>query len=355
MQFETTAAGISLLVAGEVSGNPNTVISGVGSVDDAREGDVVLAEDEAYFRKALKTRAACIICGLKASADLNGRTVVRVENPGEAFASVLELFKGEEALPDVGVGCGSVVERDVILGEGVRIAPNCYVGRGAALGDGCVLFPNVYIGEGVRVGRETRLHPGVTVYASCSIGDRAILHAGVVIGADGFGYRPGPKGLSKLPHAGTVVIGDDVEIGANSAVDRAKTGATVIGRGTKIDNLVHIAHNVRIGEHCVVVALSGVAGSAKIGSGVTLAAQSGVRDHVKIGDGVVVAARSGVINDIEAGLTVSGFPAREHKIDMRAQAAALRLPDILERLRALEREVKTLRKCGEEDGGDVQR
>ena len=157
----------------------------------------------------------------------------------------------------------------------------------------------------------------------------------------------------KLPHAGTVEIEDDVEIGANSAVDRAKTGATVIGGGTKIDNLVHIAHNVKIGQWCVIVALSGVAGSVEIGNGVTLAAQTGVKDHVRIEDGAVVAARSGVIGNVEKGTTVSGFPAREHKIEMRAQAARLRLPDILERLRTLEREVRALREGGMKDGRDI--
>lgn len=353
MRFQTTAAEISALVGGQLLGDPGTIVTGAGSVDEASEGDLVLAEDMGYLRRALAGPAACVLCSVGAAGSVEGKTAVAVADPGLAFVRVLEMFAPAESLPDIGVGCGAVVESEVLLGDGVRIGPNCFIGRGAQIGDNCVLFASVSVGAGVRIGEHSKLYPGATVYPGCSLGSRVVLHAGVVIGADGFGYRPGKQGLVKLPHVGTVIIEDDVEIGANSAVDRAKTGATVIGRGTKIDNLVHVAHNVKIGEHCVVVALSGVAGSVQIGRGVTLAAQSGIRDHVKIGDGAVVAARSGVIGDVEAGLTVSGFPARDHRSDMRAQAAAMRLPDILERLRFLEREVRTLRKCGDDDGGDL--
>lgn len=353
MRFETTAAGICGVVGGEVLGDPSTRVTGVGSVDDADEGDAILAEGSKYLKRALSSRAACIVCEAGVATDRRGKTLIAVDRPEEAFARILELFRGEEWLPDIGIGNGAVIEPGAVLGEGVRIGANCHVGRGAELGDGCVLFPNVFVGEHVKIGNESKLYPGVTVYSGCSVGRRVTLHAGVVIGADGFGYRRGPGGLMKLPHAGTVEIEDDVEIGANSAVDRAKTGATVIGRGTKIDNLVHVAHNVKIGQCCVIVALSGIAGSVEIGNGVTLAAQTGVKDHVRIEDGAVVAARSGVIGDVEKGTTVSGFPAREHKIEMRAQAARLRLPDILERLRTLEREVRALREGGMKDGRNI--
>jgi len=353
MQFETTAAGICEIVGGEVLGDPGTRVTGVGCVGDADEGDVILAQGSKYLKLALASKAACIVCEAGIAIDRDGKTLIAVERPEEAFARVLEMFRGEEPLPEVGIGAGAVIEHGVKLGAAVRIGANCYVGRGAELGDGCALFPNVFVGDRVRIGRESKLHPGVTIYWGCSVGSRSVLHAGVVIGADGFGYRPCASGLMKLPHAGTVTIGDDVEIGANSAIDRAKTGATVIGDGTKIDNLVHIAHNVKIGRHCVIVALSGIAGSVEIGDRVTLAAQTGIKDHVRIEDGAVVAARSGVIGDVDKGITVSGFPAREHKLEMRAQAARLRLPDILERLRALEREMRSLREGDVKDGRDI--
>lgn len=347
MRVEITAAEIGKLIGGKVIGCTDMPVTGIGMVDDALEGDVVLADNEKYFERAICGRASCIICGDGGDPETRGKAVIVSEKPGEAFEKVLELFRGEEPLPDVGIGSGAVIEPGVVIGEGVSIGANCYIGRDVVLGDGCALFPNVYVGDGCRIGRNCRLYAGVNIYWGCRLGENVILHSGVVIGADGFGYRPGPGGLVKFPHAGSVEIGDDVEIGANSTIDRAKAGATVIGRGTKIDNLVHIAHNAKIGEYCVVVAQTGVAGSARIGNGVTLAAQSGVKDHVTVGDGAVVAGRAGVINDIENGLTVSGFPARDHKTEKRAEAVRMRLPEMMERLRELEREVRLLREGGE--------
>jgi len=236
-----------------------------------------------------------------------------------------------------------------MLGKDVAIGANCYVGCDAVIGDGSVLFPGAFIGEGVRLGCECRLYPNTVIYSRCVVGNRVIMHAGVVIGADGFGYTCRDQAFVKLPHAGIVEIGDDVEIGANTAIDRAKTGATVIGSGTKIDNLVHIAHNCKIGRNCVIVALVGIAGSVNIGDGVTLAGQVGVADHVSIEDGSVVAARAGVIGNVPRGSVVSGFPARDHRLEKRAQAARLHLPELMQRLKALEAEVEKLR-AGSEGG-----
>ncbi|MHB9035292.1 MAG: UDP-3-O-(3-hydroxymyristoyl)glucosamine N-acyltransferase [Armatimonadota bacterium] len=350
--MEISAAEIAALVGGTIEGDCSATIFGVASVDEAEPGDVVLAENVRFFAKAAKSAASCIVAGLDVGSVLIGKSVIRVAEPTEAFIKILELFRGEEARPDVGIGCGAVVEQGVVLGRDVAIGANCFVGRGASLGDGCILFPNVYIGENVAIGEGSKLYPGVAIYANCRIGRRVTLHAGAVIGADGFGYRPSSRGLIKFPHIGIVEIGDDVEIGANSTIDRAKTGMTVIGSGTKIDNLVHIAHNVKIGSHCVVVGLSGIAGSVEIGNGVVLAAQTGVKDHVRIEDGAVVAARAGVIGNIDKGITVSGFPAREHRSEMRAQAARQRLPEILARLRELEKEVAKLRDGGESDADE---
>ena len=341
--METTVSELARLVGGEVEGCPETVIRGVAPVGYASESDVVLAENERYFRSALDSSAACIVVGSKLTGDCRGKSVIRVPDPGEAFAVVLGFFKPEEILPPAGIGPGAVVSRGVALGAGVAVGANCFIGEGSEIGDGCVLFPGVHIGDHVTVGAGTRMYPGVSIYSRCSIGANVILHSGVVIGADGFGYRPCTGGLSKLPHVGTVVIEENVEIGANSAVDRAKFGATTIGSGTKIDNLVHIAHNVKVGRNCVIVALSGVAGSVEIGDRVTLAAQSGVSDHVRIEDDSIVAARAGVIGDVKKASVVSGFPARNHGVEKRAQATWLRLPEMMERIRVLESELERLR------------
>lgn len=335
------AADIAILVGGVLDGKPDAIITGAAGVDDAKDGDVVLAEDAKYFAKAVESDASCII----AHSDLGraeSKCLIRVANPVEGFIKVLEFFKGDEAGPRIGIGCGAVIEQGSLLGQDVAVGANCFVGRGASLGDGCVLYPGVYVGPDAVIGEGCVLYPGVVVYSKCKLGKHVILHAGAVIGADGFGYKPSPQGLMKFPHIGTVEIGDDVEVGANSTIDRAKTGATVIGTGTKIDNLVHIAHNVKVGAHCVIVAQSGVAGSVEIGDSVALAAQSGVKDHVHIAGGAKIAARAGVIGDIEKGVVVSGFPAREHRAEMRVQAAKLRLPEILARLRDLEKEVARL-------------
>lgn len=341
--MKTTVAELAALIGGEVRGDPDVGVWGVGSVDEARPGDVVVATDQRFLERAMASKASCVITGLDSQSSRNGKTVIATADPLEAFSKVLDHFRGEEALPAPGIGAGAVVDPGVKIGSKVAIGANCYVGKDAVLGDGCVLFPTVYVGDGASIGEGSRLYPGAVVYAGCSLGKRVILHAGAVVGADGFGYTCQGREHVKLPHAGTVEIGDDVEIGANSTVDRAKTGATVIGSGTKIDNLVHIAHNCKIGKNCVIVALVGVAGSVTIGDNVTLAGQAGVKDHVTIGDDCVVAARAGVVGDLAKGSIVSGFPARDHQLEKRAQAARLHMPEMLQRLKALEAEIERLR------------
>lgn len=296
----------------------------------------------------MSSPAGCVITGMDLACGRNGKSVIRTADPLDAFAKVLEHFQGDECLPLEGIHATAVIEPGVALGDGVAIGANCYVGKDVTLGDGCVLFPNVYVGDGARIGEGTRIYPGAVVYGGCGIGNRVILHAGAVIGSDGFGYTCRGERYFKLAHAGTVEIGDDVEIGANSTIDRAKTGATVIGSGTKIDNLVHIAHNCKVGKNCVIIALVGIAGSVTIGDNVTFAGQSGVKDHVTIEDGCVVAARAGVVGNLAKGSMVSGFPARDHRLEKRAQAVRLHLPEIVQRLKTLEAEVERLRADSED-------
>lgn len=347
--MDITAAELATLMGGEVTGDPNTFVSGVGSVDEAKPGDVVLATDQRFLERAMVSPASCVVTGLNIASARNGKSTIRAADPHSAFGKALEYFKGEEPMPAVGIGAGAVVEQGIKLGKDVAIGANCYVGKDVILGDGCVLFPSVYIGDGVRIGDGAKLYPGAVVYPNCVLGKRVILQAGAVVGADGFGYTCQGREYVKLPHAGSVEIGDDVEIGANSTIDRAKTGVTTIGSGTKIDNLVHIAHNCKIGKNCVIVAQVGIAGSVMIGDNVTLAGQVGVKDHVTIGDGCVVAARAGVVGDLAKGSMVSGFPARDHRLEKRAQAVRLHLPEILQRLKSLEAEVERLQGTGNDD------
>ncbi len=346
--MKITVAELAELIGGEVQCSPDTCILGVGSVDEARPGDVVVATDDKFLDRAMASEASCIITKPDAANLRNGKAIITTCDPLVAFAKTLKCFCVEETPPSLGIEPGAVVKPGVSVGKNVAVGANCYIGRDVVLGDGCVLFPNVYIGDGTRIGEGSKLYPGVVVYAGCSLGKRVILHAGAVVGADGFGYTCNGRVQVKLPHAGTVEIGDDVEIGANSAVDRAKTGATVIGCGTKIDNLVHVAHNCKIGKNCVIVAQVGIAGSVVIGDNVTLAGQAGVKDHVTISDDCVVAARAGVVGDLSNGSVVSGFPARDHRHERRVQAVRLHLPEMLNRLKALESELEQLRKTVEE-------
>ena len=348
-EVSTTVAELAALIGGEIQGDADACVSGVGSVEEAGPGDVVLAVDERFLNRAMVSRASCVVTGSQTACSRNGKSIIRVPDPVEAFAKVLGFFRGDEFLPAVGIGAGAVVEQGAVFGEKVAVGANCYVGKDAVVGDGCVLFPNVYVGDGTRIGEGTKIYPAAVIYGDCVIGKRVIVHAGAVVGADGFGYTCRGREFVKLPHVGTVEIGDDVEIGANSTIDRAKTGKTVIGSGTKIDNLVHIAHNCKIGKNCVIVALVGVAGSVTIGDNVTLAGQAGVKDHVTIGDDCVVAARAGVVGDLAKGSIVSGFPARDHRVEKRTQAARLHLPEILQRLKALEGEVERLKEAGNDD------
>jgi|YNPNPStandDraft_1061719.scaffolds.fasta_scaffold00001_71 UDP-3-O-[3-hydroxymyristoyl] glucosamine N-acyltransferase len=341
--MRTTVGALAAAIGGKVRGDVEAAVIGVASAEEARAGDVVLAANRRFLEKALASEAECIIVGEELADAAPGRNVICCAKPEEAFAKVLSLFSDHNSAIRAGIAAGAVVESGASLGRGVAIGPNSYVGAGACVGDNCIIYPNVYVGENVRIGDECVLHPGVAIYRDCSLGRGVIVHAGAVIGSDGFGYVPGDKGLVKFPHLGRVEIGDDVEIGANATIDRAKTGATIVGDGTKIDNLVHIAHNVKIGKNCIIVALSGIAGSVEIGNGVTLAAQTGVKDHVVIEDGCIVAARAGVIGNIKRGSVVSGFPARDHRAEKRAQAAWLRLPEMMERIRALEGELQELR------------
>lgn len=338
-----TTGQLAALVGGELYGDLDKVVCGVGSVDDADCEDVVLAADDRYLKRAMASAACCVVVADDMDCDSPNKCMIKVADPDAAFARILDHFKDNEALPRVGVAAGSVVEPGAVLGKDVAVGANCYIGRGAVIADGCVLFPNVYLGENCRLGARSRLYPGVVIHSRCRIGARVVVRAGAVIGSEGFGFSRHDDGYTRLPHAGIVEIGDDVEIGANSTIDRAKTGSTVIGSGTKIDNLVHIAHNCKIGKNCMVVAQVGIAGTVTIGDNVTLGGQAGVKDHVSIADGCIIAARSGVTGSLTKSSVVSGFPARDHRLEMHIEAARLRLPDVLKRLKELENEIKVMR------------
>jgi UDP-3-O-[3-hydroxymyristoyl] glucosamine N-acyltransferase len=265
---------------------------------------------------------------------------LRVEDPYGAFALILRRFAPpKDDLFPPGIHPTAVIDETAKIAEGVSIGPYAVVGRQATIGSGSALGAHVVIGPEVTIGQDCLLFPQVTVREGCALGRGVILHAGAVIGSDGFGFLPGPDGLRKVPQIGRVVLEDDVEIGANSCVDRATTGRTVVGSGTKIDNLVQIAHNVTIGRHCAISAQTGLSGSCQVGDWVSMGGQVGVADHRQIGDRAMLAAKSGIDRDVEAGQTLFGIPAVDLKRGYKLVALTHRLPEFAERLRKLEKAV----------------
>ena len=332
-------ADLVTLVKGQVSGDvEGRTVSGVATLQTAGPADLSFVAAPRYLPYLAGCRAGAVLVAADLDADPGdgGPVLIRVEDPHAALSQVIPVLHPEPA-PPAGVHSSAVVAEDVMLGDEVSVAAGTVVGDGARIGAGSVVGAGCMIGDGVVIGAECRLHPGVTLYTGVTLGDRCILHSGVRLGCDGFGYAYADGEHRKIRHVGGCRIGDDVEIGTNSTVDRGSVGDTVIGPGTKIDNLVHIGHNVQVGAACIVVAQVGISGSTRIGNGVVIGGQAGIAGHLTIGDRARIGAQAGVTADIPPGVTVSGYPARPHREALRAQASLFKLPALMERLRELER------------------
>jgi len=330
---------IARWVEGELVGPADKEIKGVAPVDEAGPDQITFAAAPRYLEAAKSTRAGAVI--VSKDAPPLPVPVIRVNNPRLAWVEVLERFRPAEP-EEPRIHGTAVIGEGVSIGRNVAIGPHAVIGDRTVIGDEARIGAGVYLGRGTKVGRGTVIEPNVTVYDRVEIGRNVIIHAGAVIGGDGFGYIPVGKRHRKVPHLGSVIIEDDVEIGALAAIDRGVAGNTVIGRGTKVDNLVQIAHNVRIGEDCLIVAQVGIAGSSMLGDRVVMAGQSGVTDHVHIGDDTVVAGRGVATKDVPPRSFVSGFPARPHKENMRIIAVSQRLPEMVDDLKALRATLQAL-------------
>lgn len=325
---------VAALLGGRLREGPDPEITGAGSLGDAGPGDLAFVAGSDRLPEAVRSAAGGFL--VPPGLVLEGRPAIEVERPYEAFARFLgRLAPDPDRLYPPGVHATAVVDPTAQV-EALAIGPYCVIGAGAVVGPGSRLGPHVTIGCDAVVGRDCTLHPQVVVREGCRLGDRVIVHAGTVVGADGFGYLAGPRGQVKIPQVGIVVVEDDVELGALVTIDRATTGSTVIGAGTKLDNQVHIAHNVKIGRCCALSAQTGVAGSTVIGDGVITGGQVGIADHRVIGDGARIGAQSGVTRDVPKGATLFGCPALDFNESFRLTAALRRLPGALARLRALE-------------------
>ncbi|MCF6182446.1 UDP-3-O-(3-hydroxymyristoyl)glucosamine N-acyltransferase [Lutibacter sp.] len=321
-----TIQEINAIIGGELVGNTNQKISGPEQLEKATQNQISFIGNRKYVHlwKTSKACAAIVNENLKIEPEEN-RALIKVKNADLAMAKLLEAFNPYSPYLEEEVHPTAVIHETVQIGDRCKIGANCYVGKDVILGDGVILYPNVTIFDETKIGNHTVIWSGTVIRERCEIGSLCIFQNNVSIGADGFGYRPSEdgSGLVKIPHIGNVIIGNEVEIGANSAVDRAKFSSTIIGDGCKIDNLVQIAHNCVLGRSCIMAGSSGLAGSVTLGDGVIIGGSSSIKDHLTIGSRAVVGGGSGVMSDVAAGKTVVGYPATESR-DMFRQWVALR-------------------------------
>lgn len=338
-----TLREISEILEGEISGDyEGLIISNVTGLKEAGSGDISFLAHRRHIKDLQNTGASAVV--LPKDVPFDRLPAIKVENPYYAFSQLLHIFYDKPYIPK-GADNRAVIGMDVRIGNDVTIYPFVYIGDCVTIGENVIIYPGTFIGEGTSIGNNTVIYPNVTIRENSTVGRGVIIHSGAVIGSDGFGYVFHKGVHQKIPQVGAVVIEDDVEIGANTTIDRGTIGNTVIKRGSRIDNLVQVAHNVIVGEDCVFAAQAGIAGSATIGKLVTLAGQAGVTGHVHVGDNVTVAGKAGVTKDVPAGQTVSGMPAIPHKDWLRTMAVFDKLPEMRERVSTLENKVRELEKA----------
>ncbi len=347
------------LIGGELCGDGEIEIRGVSGIKEAQEHEITFVANAKYRGEIEHTQASAVIIGkdfIPTNGE-NGKPTIRADNPYFAFVKVMEMFAWPKRETEYGIHETAIIGKNAQIGEQVSIQAFAVVGDNVKIGNGAVINPFVYIGDDVEIGSDVLFYPGVTIYDAVKVGNRVIIHSRAVIGSDGFGFAAVSDRYYKIPQVGTVIIEDDVEIGANSTIDRATmtNGATIIKRGTKIDNLVQVAHNVIIGEDCCIAAQSGIAGSSELKDRVTMAGQSGVAGHLTISEGNIIFAKSAVTKDTPAGSYVSGFPARPHAQQLRIQASLRKLPAMLQEFSRLQQRVLELedkcRRINEESTG----
>lgn len=333
-------------VAGDLHGDKNQPISGVSGIREAKEGQIAFLTSSQFLKYLGESRATAVIVGKGVPSDaLQGKSFIAVENPAMASLKVIELFC-EPPPSSRGISRLAFVSEGAVVSDHALVFPHAFIGKDASIEQDAVIYPYVYVGDRVRIGEGSVLYPNVTVYSGVTIGKRVTVHAGSVLGSDGFAYIWNGDKHVKIPQIGTLTIEDDVEIGANTAIDRASLNSTVIAKGTKIDNLVQIGHNVSVGSNSILVSQVGIAGSSVIGKNVVLGGQAGVRDHVTVGDNVRAAGGTGITKDVRPNSTISGLPHMHHRDWLRLQTYLKKLPDIAERLRRIEEQLRM------EAGGD---
>lgn len=337
MQF--TANQIAALVGGAVEGDGNVAVSTIAKIEEGKPGAISFLANPKYTHYIYNTCSSIVLVkrDFVPEQPVNA-TLIRVDDPYATVAKLLEMVSAMMTQHPVGVESPSYISEGVAVPEGAYIGAFAYIGANVTLGKNVKIYPQAYIGANVSIGDDTVVYPGVKIYHNCVVGAGCILHAGVVIGADGFGFAPVDGHYNKIPQIGNVVIEDNVEIGANTTVDRATMGSTVIRRGVKLDNLIQVAHNCEVGHDTVMAAQAGVAGSTKIGSNCMIGGQVGFAGHINIGDRVNIGAQSGVPHDVPAGRSIMGYPATDARDFMRQASAVRTLPELYKRVSKLEKQ-----------------
>ena len=344
-----TAQQIALLIQGKIEGDATAVVRNFGKIESAMPGEISFLANPKYEEFIYSTKASIIIVNeslvLKKQV---AATLLRVPDAYAAFATLLTKYQEMKNENLVVIQSPSFIAGTAKLGEQNFVAAFAYIGENVQTGKQVKIFPGAVIGENVKIGNNVTIHAGVIIYSDCVLGDNVTIHSGSIIGSDGFGFAPKADGTyQKIPQLGNVIIEDDVEIGSNTTIDRATIGSTIIKKGVKIDNLIQIAHNVEIGENTVIAAQVGISGSTKIGKGVMMGGQSGTIGHLTIADGIKIAARTGITKDFkQAGITLSGYPAREQSAFLRTQVSLKNLSELEKRVKELEIMVQQLSQKG---------
>jgi len=346
--MKITALELSKIVSGSLEGNSGEIITGANGLLEASAGQVSFLGNLKYTNDALNTKASVIFIGEDFDlSQFKNKTLIKVKNPQYAFSMVLTIIDRERlAKIEHKIHPSASISSKAVIGENVYIGQNVVVEDGAQIGSGTKLFPNVYIGFNTKIGKDCIFYPNVVVRENITIGDRVILQPSVVIGGDGFGFATIDGVNHKIPQIGTVEIGNDVEIGAHTTVDRATVDATKIGDGTKIDNLVMIAHNVQIGKNCIIVAESGIAGSTKLGNNVVIGAQVGVVGHLKIGNNVTITAQSAVTKDLDDGVIMGGNPLVDLQQSIKIRATMKHLPQMFADFKKMKKDMENTKQNG---------
>ncbi len=342
---ELTAAQLrEALGKGEILGDPLRKIRGVAPPQEAGEGYLTFIFAKKWLKALPSVKASVVVLpSLEGLHPPSYATYILVDDVGEAMIKILSFFFEPPFSREVGVSPLAFVSPKASLGDGVVIYPFAFVDDGTVVEEGAVIMSHVYLGKGARIGARSVLFPSVVVYPGVEVGEETVVHAGAVLGADGFGYGDHQGRRLKIPQVGGVKIGRDVEIGANTCVDRATMGFTIVGDGTKIDNLVQVGHNVKIGKDCAFAGQVGISGSVEVGDGVLMGGQAGVADHAKVGDRAILTAKAGVMGNVPPGAVMTGAPAMPHTAWMKAQVLFMKLPQLVERIKSLEESLEELK------------